>query len=452
VSFNASGSSDSDGSITSYAWSFGDGGSSSGVTTSHTYNSASTYTAQLTVTDNDGSTDSATRTIQVSPTPVANNPPTASFTASPTSGDAPLAVSFNASGSSDSDGSITSYAWSFGDGGSSSGVTASHTYTSAGTYTAQLIVTDDDGSTDFATRTIQVDELANQEPHAEFSHDNPNSFVEIGQEVAFDASLSYDLDGEITSYTWNFGDGWTANGCQVVHKFEAEGYFTVRLTVADDEGSTDSASFTFYSVPFLLDLALNINIRGLTTDGQSLWICSWQGGIQQIDPLTGSCIRTLPAPGTYPTGLALNGTNLWCGDGATGLVYKLSIVDGEVLQTYIFPETANGITALEWDHEGLGGLWYTVQVSKKTIKVDVESMNPTIILTHNAVPEGLALDATGLYVVFGGGNLQMVDPQTGQVLDSASAPGGGPKKICNGDGFLWVGWWNHLYKLHASEW
>jgi PKD repeat protein len=65
-------------------------------------------------------------------------------------------VSFNASDSSDSDGSITSYSWSFGDGGSSSGVTAAHTYNSAGTYTAQLTVTDDDGATDTTTTQIEV--------------------------------------------------------------------------------------------------------------------------------------------------------------------------------------------------------------------------------------------------------------------------------------------------------
>jgi len=155
VTFNASGSSDSDGSITSYAWSFGDGRNSSGVTTSHIYNSAGTYAAKLTVTDNAGSTDTATRTIQVSAAPAANNPPTASFTATPSSGEVPLAVTFNASGSSDSDGSITSYAWSFGDGGNSSGATAAHTYT-AGTYTAQLTVTDNAGATDTTTTQIEV--------------------------------------------------------------------------------------------------------------------------------------------------------------------------------------------------------------------------------------------------------------------------------------------------------
>ena len=85
-----------------------------------------------------------------------NSPPVARFTRTPSSGEAPLNVSFNASASSDLDGSIVSYAWSFGDGGSGSGATTTHTYSSAGTYTARLTVTDDDGSIDTASRSITV--------------------------------------------------------------------------------------------------------------------------------------------------------------------------------------------------------------------------------------------------------------------------------------------------------
>lgn len=156
VSFDASGSSDSDGHITGYQWVFGDGESGSGATTSHAYADPGTYEVWLMVTDNNGATDTAITTIQAVTAPVVNTPPTASFTALPASGIAPLAVSFNASGSSDSDGSIASYAWAFGDGGNSSGVAPSHTYNSAGAYIAQLTVTDDDGATDTATQTIAV--------------------------------------------------------------------------------------------------------------------------------------------------------------------------------------------------------------------------------------------------------------------------------------------------------
>ena len=69
---------------------------------------------------------------------------------------APLVVSFDGTGSSDPDGSIASYAWSFGDGGTASGPTASHTYTATGTDTARLTVTDNKSATGSATATITV--------------------------------------------------------------------------------------------------------------------------------------------------------------------------------------------------------------------------------------------------------------------------------------------------------
>ena len=142
--FNGSGSSDSDGTISSYSWSFG----GSGVNASHTFAGAGTYSVTLTVTDNDGATDTSTQSVTV--TEPANNAPNAAFTANCTD----LTCSFNASGSSDSDGSIASYSWSFG----GSGVTASHTYGSAGTYSVTLTVTDNDGATDTATQSVTVTE------------------------------------------------------------------------------------------------------------------------------------------------------------------------------------------------------------------------------------------------------------------------------------------------------
>jgi len=83
-----------------------------------------------------------------------NAAPTASFTATPSSGNAPLVVAFDASASTDRDGSIASYSWSFGDSGSATGVAASHTFVSGGSYTVTLTVTDNRGATGQATRTI----------------------------------------------------------------------------------------------------------------------------------------------------------------------------------------------------------------------------------------------------------------------------------------------------------
>ena len=90
-------------------------------------------------------------------TPTTSNQlPTASFTANPTSGVAPLAVSFNASNSSDSDGTIISYAWDFKDGSAGNGQTINHTFSSIGSYSVKLTVTDNKGASGSTTETITV--------------------------------------------------------------------------------------------------------------------------------------------------------------------------------------------------------------------------------------------------------------------------------------------------------
>lgn len=85
-----------------------------------------------------------------------NAAPTAAFTVNPASGTAPLTVTVDAAASTDSDGTITSYAWSFGDSANGSGVSTTHNYTSAGTFTITLTVRDDDGKTAATTRSVTV--------------------------------------------------------------------------------------------------------------------------------------------------------------------------------------------------------------------------------------------------------------------------------------------------------
>lgn len=147
----------SDGTIQFHHWDWGDGSSTSGgfANVPHTYNSAGTYVITLTIGDGEGSTHSTTRTVTVT-APTGNQPPTASFSTDVSSGVAPLTVNVNATLSSDSDGTIASYAWNFGNATSGTGVTSSVTYSAAGSYTITLTVTDDDGATNSTTKNITV--------------------------------------------------------------------------------------------------------------------------------------------------------------------------------------------------------------------------------------------------------------------------------------------------------
>ena len=88
-----------------------------------------------------------------------NQSPVAVMAAAPTSGVAPLNVSFDGGSSSDADGSIVSYAWNFGDSATGSGVTTNHTYSVSGTYSARLTVTDNQGASSSSTATIQVNTI-----------------------------------------------------------------------------------------------------------------------------------------------------------------------------------------------------------------------------------------------------------------------------------------------------
>ncbi|MDX9856686.1 MAG: PKD domain-containing protein [candidate division Zixibacteria bacterium] len=138
----------STGSITSWSWTFGDGGTSSAQNPSHQYTSAGTYSVTLTVTGPGGS-DGETKTDYITVNPCVA--PVANFSGSPTSGTAPLTVNFTDLSTN----SPTGWSWTFGDGGTSSAQNPAHTYTAAGTYTVSLTASNTCGS-DGETRTAYI--------------------------------------------------------------------------------------------------------------------------------------------------------------------------------------------------------------------------------------------------------------------------------------------------------
>jgi PKD repeat protein len=241
VNFDGRSSSDIDGTIASYAWSFGDGQNGTGSQVSHVYQAAGNYTATLTVTDNGGATGSSTVGISA----VSNQPPTANASASPTSGNAPLLVTFTGSGA-DPDGTIASYTWTFGDGGTSSLQNPTHSYVSGGSFTATVTVTDNNGATGSSSVGITVVAPTNQSPIANAGPDQVN--LDPGVTVLLNGTASSDPDGTITSYQWTqtAGPAITLSGASTATPsfaapLNTTAAYTFMLTVTDSGSPQGSA-------------------------------------------------------------------------------------------------------------------------------------------------------------------------------------------------------------------
>ena len=173
----------------------------------------------------------------------ANQPPSASFKADPYSGSVPLTVNFDASTSSDPDGSISSYSWDFGDGSTGTGITVTHTYTTTGSFTVTLTVTDDGGLNDTATDVISV-RTPNEAPVAVAVASKTTQ--DIGLAIQFTGSNSYDPDADpaqpnngIVFYSWDFGDGNSADVADTAYTYQSVGTYTVVLTVSDIDNLVD---------------------------------------------------------------------------------------------------------------------------------------------------------------------------------------------------------------------
>jgi PKD repeat protein len=135
-----------------FVWKFGDGTEAGGASAEHVYGAPGSYEVTMTATDEfTGAT-----VAPVVQTFVVDEPPAAAFTSAPSGAVAGAAVAFDGSGSSDQDGAIIGYAWSFGDGATGSGATISHAYASAGSYTVTLTVTDSNGHSATATHSVTI--------------------------------------------------------------------------------------------------------------------------------------------------------------------------------------------------------------------------------------------------------------------------------------------------------
>ncbi len=226
----------STGTITTWQWNFGDGATSNEREPFHIYATLGTYDVILTLSGPKG-TDTKTKHITIS-----NAAPVSQFIYGPQNPTQEDTISFTDQ-STDADGSVVNWTWDFGDGNISYKKNTWHAYAMNGTYIVVLTVKDNDGATKSTQQIITVNPAgSNKPPVSKFVYYPSSPFP--GGKITFDGSSSYDDDGLIELYKWD----WDSNGVYeedyttptATHTWYEEGEYTVTLGVQDNNGTTNT--------------------------------------------------------------------------------------------------------------------------------------------------------------------------------------------------------------------
>ncbi len=224
---------DPDGTMSGWLWDFGDGNTTTDQAPAHRFADDGTYTVTFTLKyNNNRNSTCASRELVVE-----NTPPSARLLSAPVELLKDQEGLFSAS-AADIDDPIDClvHLWCFGDGSCATGPEARHSFNRSGVYRVSLTVVDDDGDNTTLFHSVKVPNLP---PEAVFAPPPPGY---LNESFLFDATFSRDPDGAIVNLSWDFGDGTMGYGAVVTHKYASQGNYTVRLTVVDDEGATNSST------------------------------------------------------------------------------------------------------------------------------------------------------------------------------------------------------------------
>lgn len=299
----------------SYNWDFGDGGTSTLTSPTHTYTATGVYTVRLIVTDGNGCSDTLTRVNYITiATLNADFIPVASGCVGNT------ITFYNASGPH-----ITS-AWNFGDGGTSSTDTGRHVYTTPGTYTVRLVI-----STPPCRDTVYYPITINPQP---------TGTITVTPAVPCPAPVAMTYTGSVaagSSISWIFSDGSTASGSPVTHTVASSGYDTTYMLVQDVNGCRDTFKYvdTFYNVTFRIvdDTILDgcvpltmtfrselVSLLGTPTAPYTILTYNWVFGDGSATSTAAIPSHTYTAVGTYTVTCTITTAN-GCTFVDTALVY-----------------------------------------------------------------------------------------------------------------------------------
>ena len=286
-----------------FHWTFGDGGVSDRQNPSHEYGAAGDYPVTLTVSDSSSQTVSDGHLL-IHVTALAPLVPSAS--ADVTSGTVPLTVHFTGSAT----GGLPpyTYAWAFGDGGTSTAQNPSHAYASAGSFSAVLTVSDSFSSTVSA-------------PAISITAYTPLVASASAEVTSGTVPLTVHFTGSATgglapyTYSWTFGDGGTSTSQNPSHEYASAGGFSAVLTVGDSLSHSVSAPaitvtvFAPLTASASVDVVsgtapLTVHFSGAATGGLPPYTYAWTFGDGGILPGQGPS-HEYAAPGTYPVSLTV---------------------------------------------------------------------------------------------------------------------------------------------------
>ncbi|MFK7808980.1 MAG: PKD domain-containing protein, partial [Saprospiraceae bacterium] len=308
-----------------YAWTFGDGNTSTEENPSNTYPGDGTYTVELVAT-NDCGTDAYEEEITISTSP------TAAFTSDITSGCADLTVAFTDQSSLNA----TSWSWTFegGDPATSTDQNPTVVYDEAGTYDVTLTVTNAAGeNTTTETSYISVNDV----PDADFD------FTINGNDVDFNNTST-----NANSYAWDFGDGNSSTATNPSHTYDSDGTYTVELTATNDCGDdvitqtviiSNAPTADFSANPTSGCIDLTVSFTDESSDNAVTWEWTFEGG----DPATSSAENptvVYGSAGTYDVTLTV--TNL-AGEESTATETNFIVVNEGPTADFDFTTNGNDV-------------------------------------------------------------------------------------------------------------
>lgn len=222
-----SNSTSSPGTINSYYWTFGDGGTDTASAVQHLYSNNGTYTVCLTITTTDTCQHTWCDTLVIN---CIGTPCTASM--SMDSSNCPM-IGFSGSGNSQTSSPTAGWAWDFGDGSTSSMQNPTHTYGANGSYAVCLIVTFQDLCSAQVCDTLDINCITGGQCMAAFSVDSSNCPI-----MGF-TDQSQGGGGALSSWNWDFGDGGTSTQQNPSHTYTANGTYNVCLSIVTTDSCTD---------------------------------------------------------------------------------------------------------------------------------------------------------------------------------------------------------------------